>query len=147
MFQLFLKVYLKKGFVLNIDKPIVNSDNSVESDDDIEEADDSGEITHLVLKGETLSSVARQYNMKLAQIKELNPRIGDGLSIGHKLIIKKGKVTSVIVEEDIVEDLNTEDTEDTEDIEDIKIKLKTDNKKQIIKKPTIKKQTKIKKID
>ena len=102
--QIGQKIYLKKGFVLNIDKPIVNSDNSVESDDDIEEADDSGEITHLVLKGETLSSVARQYNMKLAQIKELNPRIGDGLSIGHKLIIKKGKVTSVVVEEDIIEE-------------------------------------------
>ena len=57
-----------------------------------------------MLKGETLSSVARQYNMKLAQIKELNPRIGDGLSIGHKLIIKKGKVTSVVVEEDIIEE-------------------------------------------
>ncbi|EAZ96154.1 putative cell-wall associated endopeptidase [Flavobacteria bacterium BAL38] len=102
--QIGQKIYLKKGFVLNNNNPIDNTDIEVVSDDDIEEADDSGEITHLVLKGETLSSVARLYNMKLGQIKELNPRVGDNLSIGHKLIIKKGKVTSVIVEEDIVEE-------------------------------------------
>ncbi len=58
-------------------------------DDNIEEPDDSGNVYHVVEKGETLSKISRQYNISLTKIKELNPNQGDNLRIGHKLLIKE----------------------------------------------------------
>ncbi len=58
-------------------------------DDNLEEPDDSGNVYHLVQKGETLSKISRQYNITLAKIKELNPNVGSTLQIGHKLLLKE----------------------------------------------------------
>lgn len=108
------KVAIKKEnlSIVEVDKPVDSSSNGLiaesnTSDDDVEEADDSGEITHLVKKGETASSIARHYNVKLKELKKLNPRVGDKLSVGHKLIIKKGNVNNniVVAEEESIEDI------------------------------------------
>ena len=65
------------------------------ADDDVEEADDSGEITHVVIKGETLMSISRLHKITLAKLQELNPKVGDRIFPGRKLIIKKGLATAV----------------------------------------------------
>lgn len=60
------------------------------ADDGVEEPDDSGEVTHLVAEGETLMSIARFHKITLAKLQELNPKVGDRIFPGRKLIIKKG---------------------------------------------------------
>ena len=60
------------------------------ADDDVEEPDDSGEVTHVVVRGETLMSIARLNKITLAKLQELNPKVGDRIFPGRKLIIKKG---------------------------------------------------------
>ena len=107
------KVAIKKEniSIVEVDKPVDSSSNGLiaesnTSDDDIEEADDSGEVTHIVKKGETASSIARHYSIKLKELKKLNPRVGDKLAVGHKLIIKKGNITNTtVVEEENIEDI------------------------------------------
>lgn len=63
------------------------------ADDDVEEPDDSGEVTHVVASGETLISIARLNKISLAKLQELNPKIGDRIFPGRKLIIKKGNAS------------------------------------------------------
>ncbi|WP_339834387.1 LysM peptidoglycan-binding domain-containing protein [uncultured Flavobacterium sp.] len=60
------------------------------ADDDVEEPDDSGEVTHVVVRGETLMSIARLNKITLTKLQELNPKVGDRIFPGRKLIIKKG---------------------------------------------------------
>ena len=60
------------------------------ADDDVEEPDDSGEVTHVIARGETLASIARLYKTTLTKLQELNPKVGDKIFPGRKLIIKKG---------------------------------------------------------
>jgi len=60
------------------------------ADDDVEEPDDSGEITHVIVRGETLASIARLHKITLAKLQELNPKVGNKIFPGRKLIIKKG---------------------------------------------------------
>jgi LysM repeat protein len=60
------------------------------ADDDVEEPDDSGEVTHVVARGETLTSIARAYKITLTKLQELNPKVGSKIFPGRKLIIKKG---------------------------------------------------------
>lgn len=64
------------------------------ADDDVEEPDDSGEVTHVINRGETLASIARSYKITLAKIQELNPKVGNKIFPGRKLIIKKGITSS-----------------------------------------------------
>ncbi|HBK82677.1 MAG TPA: hypothetical protein DDZ41_03635 [Flavobacterium sp.] len=77
------------------------------ADDNFEEPDDSGEITHVVIRGETLNSISKKYKITLEKLKELNPKVTDKIFPGRKLIIKKGiiteEVTPVIVYPDIEE--------------------------------------------
>lgn len=60
------------------------------ADDDVEEPDDSGEITHVVARGETLNGIAKKHKITLDKLKALNPKVGDRIFPGRKLIIKKG---------------------------------------------------------
>jgi LysM repeat protein len=60
------------------------------ADDDVEEPDDSGEITHVISKGETLNGIAKKYNIKLENLRALNPKVDNKIFPGRKLIIKKG---------------------------------------------------------
>lgn len=60
------------------------------ADDDVEEPDDSGEITHVVARGETLNGIAKKYKIALDKLRALNPKVGDRIFPGRKLIIKKG---------------------------------------------------------
>lgn len=73
----------------------VQLDNMAAGEDDVEEPDDSGEITHVVTKGETLMSISRKYSITLEKLRELNPKVGDRIFPGRKLIIKKGTVLAV----------------------------------------------------
>lgn len=63
------------------------------ADDDVEEPDDSGEITHVVARGETLNGIAKKHKITLAKLRALNPKVGDRIFPGRKLIIKKGIAT------------------------------------------------------
>lgn len=60
------------------------------ADDNVEEPDDSGEVTHVIARGETLASIARLYKTTLSKLQELNPKVGDKIFPGRKIIIKKG---------------------------------------------------------
>ncbi|WP_339889110.1 LysM peptidoglycan-binding domain-containing protein [uncultured Flavobacterium sp.] len=91
------------------------------ADDDIEEPDDSGEVTHVVVSGETLMSIARTNKITLGKLQELNPKIGDKIFPGRKLIIKKGvssntKNTTVVYAEleEFVEDAQPMSVENIE---------------------------------
>lgn len=118
---------LSIGFSLIVNKEIVyekekvkivpeNKDTFlgiVNYDDHVEEADDSGDVTHLVTKGETLYSISKKYNLKVLDLKKLNPGITENLSVGNVLLIKKNTVaetpeSKVIYTEleEYVEDLN-----------------------------------------
>ena len=72
----------------------VQLENMAAADDNVEEPDDSGEVTHVVVSGETLNSIARLYKTSLDKIKELNPKVGERIFPGRKLIIKKGIIQS-----------------------------------------------------
>ena len=43
--------------------------------------------THTIQKGETLYSIAREYNVTTGEIKNANPGLSDALSIGKKILI------------------------------------------------------------
>lgn len=84
-------------------------------DDSVEENDDSGEITHVIKKGETLFSISKKYDLSVSQIEQLNPRLSDKLKIGYKLIIKKGNSSnnnSVSSSNDLVAENEQEANED-----------------------------------
>ncbi|WP_338375396.1 LysM peptidoglycan-binding domain-containing protein [uncultured Flavobacterium sp.] len=68
----------------------VQLESMAAADDDVEEPDDSGEVTHVIARGETLASIARLYKTTLAKLQELNPKVGNKIFAGRKLIIKKG---------------------------------------------------------
>jgi cell wall-associated NlpC family hydrolase len=68
----------------------VQVESMAAADDDVEEADESGEVTHVVVNGETLISIAKLNKITLAKLQELNPKVGDRIFPGRKLIIKKG---------------------------------------------------------
>lgn len=51
-------------------------------------------IYHVVAKGQTLSSIARDHKTTVAEIKQLNNLKSDNISLGQKLIVGETKVTS-----------------------------------------------------
>lgn len=81
------KIHLKKQKNLN---PPIDTEQVIVLDDLEEEKDDSGEITHVIKKGETLFSISKKYDLSVSQIEQLNPRLSNKLKIGYKLIVKKG---------------------------------------------------------
>lgn len=93
------KIYLKKQKNSN---PQFDSEQVIVLDDLEEESDDSGEVTHVITKGETLFSISKKYQLSVSQIEQLNPRLSDKLKIGYKLIIKKGSssTTNVLANSD-----------------------------------------------
>ena len=46
------------------------------------------DLAHTVIKGETLYSIARQYNLSLDELKKLNNLSADTIFIGQKLSLK-----------------------------------------------------------
>ena len=88
------KIELIEAIPVNLLTNDIGNINNAESnlEDEIEEPDDSGEVFHFIEKGETLNSIARKYGIKLKQLKKLNPKQGDKLAIGHKLLVKKAVV-------------------------------------------------------
>jgi cell wall-associated NlpC family hydrolase len=81
-----------------------------------EEKDDSGEITHVIKKGETLFSISKKYGLNVSQIEQLNPRLSNKLKIGYNLIIKKGINTSDTIVSAPSETSLENEQDDTEDI-------------------------------
>jgi len=105
--KLIVKKAIEKPIVVEEPKP--KSENivpveSLEIEDHIEEVDDSGDITHVVVKGETLYSISKIYKVKISKLKALNKSVGDKLSIGHVLLIKKGEIIKPAVVYAEVED-------------------------------------------
>lgn len=47
-------------------------------------------ITHTVEAGQTLFSIAQQYDIAVSELERLNPSVVQNLPIGHQMIIKKG---------------------------------------------------------
>ena len=47
---------------------------------------------HFVIRGETLSHIARRYHMSVSELREANPRVSTKLRIGQRLIIPTGGV-------------------------------------------------------
>lgn len=64
-------------------------------------------IEHLVKSGETLYSIAKQYNVTVAQLKSKNPMLGDQLSIGQKVLVPiTVKMKPAVKNSEIVEKIN-----------------------------------------
>ena len=92
---------LKKGMELKIpsktaaqipNHPVVSGDSTIE---------------HLVKSGETLYSIAKQYNVTVTQLKSKNPMLGDQLSIGQKVLVPiTVKVKPAVKNSEIVEKIN-----------------------------------------
>lgn len=75
------------------------------NEDDVEEPDDSGEITHVVAKGETLNGIAKKYNIKLEKLRTLNPNVENKIFPGRKLIIKKANTPNTTPQVNIYEEI------------------------------------------
>lgn len=56
--------------------------------------------THTVTKGETLFSIAQQYNVNVAQLKSWNDLQGNSIEVGQQLVIKKNESTGTPSDED-----------------------------------------------
>lgn len=65
-------------------------------------------ITHKVVAGETLYAIARKYDVSVGTLKQLNPNIEKGLSVGAIVLIKKGS-QSVHSDGSVHEEINTTD--------------------------------------
>jgi len=68
---------------------------------------------HVVQPGETLFSLSRDFNISVSDIKQLNNLQSDNLSVGQKLIIKKGtadiRETPKEIKTEIKEEVKTEE--------------------------------------
>lgn len=87
-----------------------------EFDDGIEELDDSGEIFHVIKKGETLNSISRNYSLTLDELRFLNPKQSSALAIGEKLLIKRSNTAIVEIQPAIVYEEIEENIDDTADL-------------------------------
>lgn len=58
----------------------------------------TGEIIHVVKRGETLYSISRQYGITIDELKQYNPGLNETLSIGQELNIPKKKITKPYIE-------------------------------------------------
>jgi LysM repeat protein len=65
-------------------KPVITRDSALE----VTNQTVKKETSHSVAKGETLYSIARQYDLSLAELKKMNNLSADTIFIGQKLIIK-----------------------------------------------------------
>jgi cell wall-associated NlpC family hydrolase len=107
------KIHLKKykNIASQIETEQIIALNELE-----EEKDDSGEITHVIKKGETLFSISKKYRSSVSQIEQLNPRLSNKLKIGYNLIIKKGTNTRDIIVGAPIESSLKNEQDDNEDI-------------------------------
>lgn len=53
---------------------------------------------HTVAKGDTLFSIARQYTLPMAELRQLNPAASDIISVGQKLRIRRAGPTTRIID-------------------------------------------------
>lgn len=107
------KIHLQKQKSVT---PPVDSESEVVLDDDVEEKDDSGEITHVITKGESLYSISKKYQTTVSQLEQLNPRLSNKLKIGYKLIVKKGEPTTNSVAVNPIDKGLEEEQEVSEDV-------------------------------
>lgn len=95
---------LKKGSELKIlsKTSVFKTDQAT-----IRTAVDTGFFEHTVKVGETLYSISKEYKVTVDQIKNKNPKMGDHISVGEKIVIPVAKkVESKINNSDIVEKIN-----------------------------------------
>lgn len=82
------KEHIRTGETIRI--PIKNRNGTWADEAELEtdgKLSDDGVLMHTVKKKETLSSISREYDTSVAEIKKLNPGLGDVLSEGTILLI------------------------------------------------------------
>lgn len=114
---------LKLGAKLNLQKVVNKAKNqSVEKvdEEEIEALEESvyEDLIHVVKKGETLSSISRQYEISLDSLKSLNPNLERILPVNFQLLVKKG--LSVEAEEEVVVEVPSETNEVVEEVPTIR---------------------------
>ncbi len=72
-------------------KPLVVKPNEEKTKQNDNKPQQISDFIHIVEQKETLFSISRKYDVKVNQIKEWNGLKGNEISIGQKLIIKKGQ--------------------------------------------------------
>lgn len=50
----------------------------------------AGRLVHVVRKGETLSTIARRHRTSVAAIRRINPRLGNVIRVGQRIIVRQG---------------------------------------------------------
>lgn len=119
---------IKPGMVLNLIKPkklpstSKQEEVSEEAIDNLEEAVYQ-DLIHVVKKGETLSSISRQYDISVDSLRTLNPNLTSVLPQNYQLLIKRGigsdEDTIVAQVEEIEQALEDEDYSDIPTYESI----------------------------
>ncbi|HLS11702.1 MAG TPA: LysM peptidoglycan-binding domain-containing protein [Flavobacteriaceae bacterium] len=71
--------------------PIKKRNGAWDAEQDLNEKPRDGAIIHVVEAKETLSSISRKYNVSVAELRSLNPEIGDVLPEGIELLIPVGQ--------------------------------------------------------
>ena len=73
-------------------------------------------IYHVVKKGESVYGISRQYGMEIETLIEMNPLAKDGIKVGEKLVIRKGKKASTPKREEVtstIEDVQSVENDPT----------------------------------
>ena len=84
-----------QSMAVNITAPVKQNTNQNTSNETVK--------THKVVKGNTLSSIAKQYNLTLQEIKQINNLSSDNIQLGQQLKVSK---LSVITPEVVADKAN-----------------------------------------
>lgn len=85
------------------------------------------EIIHEVLSKETKYGISKKYGVAISELEVLNPEIKNGLSVGYKLVVKKGIKKEALISEkkaELVVDASTEKPFEEEKIVEKKVERK-----------------------
>lgn len=115
---------LKLGSKLNLQKVENKTKNrQVEKvdEEEIEALEESvyEDLIHVVKKGETLSSISRQYEISVDSLRSLNPNLERILPVNFQLLVKKGLPVET-EDEEVVAEIQPENTEVVEEVATIR---------------------------
>ncbi|MGH2665870.1 LysM peptidoglycan-binding domain-containing protein [Flavobacterium sp.] len=78
----------------------------------VAESQNNGEeIVHQVLPKETKYGISKRYKISIQELEKLNPEIANGLSVGHKLIIRKGTPSETVHNQTVSPQIEEEEEE------------------------------------
>jgi LysM repeat protein len=93
-------------------------------------------LYHTVVKGNTLSAIAKQYNTTIDNIKTLNNLPNENIQLGQKLLVNNGQTTQETPKKEIIKT-----TQDDHAVADVEV-TKTDNTVVVeVAKPEVKEET------